>query len=251
MERLNKIFKTENKIISIFFTAGYPKLNLVKSLCELLEKSGVNMIEIGIPSSDPLADGPVIQHSSTIALENKMTMNILFKELNEIRKTVNIPILLMGYYNQVLQFGAEKFIDLSKQVGVDGFIIPDQQIDSDFQKLCNKNQLANVRMITPTTSMGRIKLIDENCTGFLYAVSSSSTTGNNQHEVSTYLEKLQQMNLQNKIITGFGIKDKISYDLATKNTNGGIIGSAFVNFIADDKNINQEKINEFVSQFKN
>jgi tryptophan synthase alpha chain len=248
--RLKQILDKKEKIVSIFFTAGYPKQGQIKQICIMLEKAGVNMIEIGIPSSDPLADGPIIQQSSTIALENMTTLNGIFEELATLRQDVSIPVLLMGYYNQILQFGIQTIVELANKIGLDGFIIPDAPNNGLFHEYCKKHGLANVKLICPTTSNERIKYLDELSSGFLYAVSSSSTTGNNGFASQQYLETLKYLGLKNKIITGFGIKDSKTFKEATKNTSGGIIGSAFVQLISELENINQQKFNTFVSQFK-
>ncbi len=250
MKRIEQILDKKEKVVSIFFTAGYPKQGAIKQTCAMLEKAGVDMIEIGIPSSDPLADGPVIQHASAVALGNKTTIAGIFDELSAIRKEVQIPILLMGYYNQVLQFGIEKIIDHVIKCGLDGFIIPDAPFEGKFAELCNKHGLANVKLICPTTSSARIQKLDELSSGFLYAVSSSATTGYEKKEEGNYLGNLRNLNLRNKVITGFGIKNKETFDKATKNTCGGIIGTAFVEFISQPQNMDQERISAFVSQFK-
>lgn len=247
MELINS---NNKKIVSVFFTAGYPRLGLICQTCNMLEKAGVNMIEIGIPCSDPLADGPVIQESSLVALENGMTLEILFKELSELRKKVKIPILLMGYYNQVLQYGVKEFIRESKKCGVNGFIIPDQPVESVFGELCKQHTLANVRLVCPSTSNERIKMLDALSTGFLYVVSSSATTGGSAVNVPGYFARLKALGLKNKLITGFGIKDAASFESATEFTNGAIVGSAFVRFISVEENLDQEKIIEFVKSIK-
>jgi tryptophan synthase alpha chain len=246
MKAIREVFETKKKLASVFFTAGFPRTGRMKELCVLLEKAGVDMIEIGIPCSDPLADGPIIQQSSMKALANGFTLEKMFVELHELRNEITVPVLLMGYYNQVLQYGAGEFVCEAKKCGVNGFIIPDQPLQSEFSELCVKNDLANVRLVCPTTSNERIKMLDELSSGFLYAVSSSATTGGNVFDNAGYFKKLGTLELKNKLIAGFGIKDAAGFKKATEFTNGGIIGSAFIEFISKDENLNQGKINEFV-----
>lgn len=253
MNRIEKTIKAkgEEKILSVFFTAGHPTLNSVIPICSMLQKAGVDMIEIGFPCSDPLADGPLIQQSSGIALKNGMCLSSLFNQLMQFRKEISIPVLLMGYYNQVLQFGEEKFLNACLETGLDGFIIPDLPQTSVLNKMAVEHQMANVKLVCPTTSQERIVEIDKNSTGFLYAVSSSATTGSGSSMNEAFLEKLSTLNISNKIITGFGIKTGHDFKRATEFTSGGIVGSAFVDFLNNPENINQERIQNFIHQLKN
>lgn len=240
MTRIEKLFSEKNKnILNVYSTAGFPHLDDTLNVLHSLQKNGADMVEIGMPYSDPLADGPVIQHSSMIALQNGMTIEKLFEQLSE-WKNLNtplgdggVPLILMGYLNPVMQFGIEKFCRLAKQVGVDGIILPDlplYEFENEYRQYFDQNDLHFIFLITPETSEERIRKIDELSKGFIYAVSSSSTTGNNKEisEQENYFLKLQKMNLKNPVLVGFGIKDKNTFQAACKYTNGAIIGSAYI-----------------------
>lgn len=237
MNRINIKFQEKKKLLSIYFTAGFPNLNDTVSIIETLEKSGVDLIEIGLPFSDPLADGPTIQQSSTLALENGMTTKLLFKQLKNIRKTVKIPLIIMGYFNPILQFGVEEFCQKCAQIGIDGLIIPDLPLavfEQDFKVIFDRYDLKNICLITPQTSEERIRKIDEISDSFIYMVSSSSITGSQNSFGETqknYFEKVSKMNLKNPQIVGFGISNRETFLQATEHQKGAIIGSAFVNFI--------------------
>lgn len=237
MNRINQKLQEDKKLLSIYFTAGYPKINDTVSIIESLEKSGVDMIEIGMPFSDPLADGPTIQESSTQALQNGMTSKILFSQLKNIRKSVKIPLLIMGYFNPMLQYGVEKFCKKCAEIGIDGLIIPDLPVSiyhQDYQELFEKYNLINVLLITPQTSEERIRYIDSISKGFIYMVSSSSTTGAKTSfgdEQTDYFDKIAKMNLKAPQIVGFGISNNETFQKATKHAKGAIVGSAFVKFI--------------------
>ena len=243
MNRLDSLFqKKKNNILSIFTTAGYPKLNDTLPVVKALEEAGVDFIEIGIPFSDPLADGPVIQESSTVALDNGMTLKLLLSQMEDIRKEVNLPILLMGYINPVLQYGIEKFAKKCSEVGVDGIIIPDlpmQEYLEDYKKVFDQYQLKNIFLVTPQTSEERIRFIDEHSNGFIYLVSSSSTTGKKAgiDGAEAYLSRIQKMNLKSPTIVGFNISNKESFQKATQYANGAIIGSAFVKAVNVDGDV--------------
>lgn len=252
--RINQLFekKTEN-ILSVYFTAGFPHLNDTVQIIQELEKNGVDLIEIGIPFSDPTADGPTIQHSSELALKNGMSLKLLFEQLKDIRKSVEIPLILMGYFNPVLQFGIERFCKKCKETGIDGTILPDLPLDEfeeNYKEIFRRNNLHNILLITPQTSEKRIRKIDEASNGFIYMVSSSSTTGAGKkvedfHQ--DYFERMKQMNLKNPRLIGFGISDSSTFRNACKYANGAIIGSAFVKSI--DKELTLEKsISFFVHQ---
>jgi len=223
--------------LSIYFTAGYPNLDDTTKIISELEKSGVDMIEIGLPFSDPLADGPTIQASSTQALKNGMTTEILFQQLTNIRESIQIPLIIMGYFNPIMQFGVENFCQKCQEVGIDGLIIHDLPLEiyeSDYKDLFEKHDLKNIFLITPQTSDERILKIDTLSNSFIYMVSSSSVTGNQVgfNEIQEYyFERIAAMNLKNPQIIGFGISDKTTFQQATKHQKGAIIGSGFINFI--------------------
>ncbi|TXE10442.1 tryptophan synthase subunit alpha [Gelidibacter salicanalis] len=234
MNRINKKLKEDKKLLSIYFTAGYPDINDTVGIIESLEKNGVDMIEIGLPFSDPLADGPTIQASSTKALKNGMTTEVLFDQLKDVRKTVSIPLLIMGYFNPILQYGVEAFCKKCAEVGIDGLIIPDLPVDvynEQYKSIFERHGIINVFLITPQTSEERIRFIDSISKGFIYMVSSASVTGSNSGfgDVQTdYFERIYQMKLKNPQVIGFGISDYKSFSQATQYAKGAIIGSAFV-----------------------
>jgi len=250
MNRINKKLQEDKKLLSIYFTAGFPELNSTVSIIESLENSGVDMIEIGLPFSDPLADGPTIQASSTKALENGMTTEILFNQLKDIRKNVKIPLIIMGYFNPMMQYGIENFCKKCKEIGIDGLIIPDlpvKEYSENYKVIFEKYDLINIFLITPQTSQERIYFIDKISRGFVYMVSSASVTGS-QNTFGTvqkeYFERIAAMNLKTPQIVGFGISNSATFKQATDKTKGAIIGSAFI------KHLNQNgiaKINEFVT----
>ena len=241
MNRIQTKLKEDKKILSMYFSAGFPNLNDTKSLIEELAKNSVDMIEIGLPFSDPLADGPTIQASSTQALKNGMTTEILFNQLKDIRKTVEIPLIIMGYFNPVLQFGIENFLKKCKETGIDGLIIPDLPLEiylSEYKKLFESYGVAMIFLITPQTSEERIRLIDDNSNAFIYMVSSSSVTGSRDSfddKQLAYFERIATMNLKNPQIIGFGISNKTTFQQATKHQKGAIIGSSFIQFIANNE----------------
>lgn len=232
--RIQQLFSKKNrKILSIYFTAGYPTLNDTIEIIQNLADAGVDLIEIGFPFSDPLADGPVIQQSSQKAIKNGMTLKLLFEQLKNIRQQTNIPIILMGYLNPVLQFGVENFVEKCSEVGIDGVIIPDLPVDyyeAHLKNLFRKNGLSNILLITPETNNARVQMIDALSDGFIYMVSSNSITGseNNLAHQSDYFNRINQLNLTNPTLIGFGIHDKQTFESACENSSGAIIGSAFV-----------------------
>lgn len=238
MNRLNELFKNKKEpILSIYFTAGYPNLNSTLDIAEALEKAGADFIEVGFPYSDPLADGPVIQNSSQIALQNGMNLPILFEQLKDLRKRVSIPVLLMGYVNPMLQYGVEKFCNSCAEAGVDGIIVPDLPMD-EYENLYKNyflvNNLSNIFLVTPQTSEERIRKIDELSNGFIYLLSSSSTTGKDlkvSNETDAYFKRIGDMKLKNPTMIGFGISDRKSFNKAAEYTRGAIVGSAFVKFL--------------------
>lgn len=239
MNRINKKLEQHHKLLSIYFTAGYPELEDTVPIIEQLEKSGVDMLEIGLPFSDPLADGPTIQASSTQALKNGMSSEKLFEQLKDIRKSVQIPLIIMGYFNPILQYGVEEFCQKCQQIGIDGLIIPDLPVDvyhQEYQQIFEKYNLINTFLITPQTSKERIQQIDSVSKGFIYMVSSASVTGakNTFGDVQTdYFKKVAAMNLNAPQIVGFGISNKATFESATEHTKGAIIGSAFIKMISE------------------
>ena len=241
--------QTPKKLLSIYFTAGYPDLEDTSKVIKKLENSGVDMIEIGLPFSDPLADGPTIQASSTQALENGMTTEKLFEQLTNIRKEVKIPLLIMGYFNPILQYGIDAFCKKCSETGIDGLIIPDLPVDvyqKEYMAIFEKYDLFNVFLITPQTSVDRINYIDHISNGFIYMVSSASTTGakNSFDETQmNYFQRINDMNLKTPRVIGFGISNNETFVQATKYASGAIIGSAFVKFL-DQNSIDQ--IPEFI-----
>lgn len=250
MNRINKKLKENKKILSIYFTAGYPKLEDTVPIIRQLEEAGVDMIEIGLPFSDPLADGPTIQASSTSALKNGMTTEKLFEQLKDIRKTVSIPLIIMGYFNPVLQYGVEEFCAKCAETGIDGLIIPDLPVavyHEEYKDVFDKYGLINVLLITPQTGDERIRYIDRVSEGFIYMVSSASTTGAKTGFDDTqrdYFKRIAGMDLKNPQIVGFGISNRETFDQATANAKGAIIGSAFIKHLTEN---GVSKIKSFVN----
>lgn len=256
MNRINQLFEAKKEnILSVYFTAGFPNINDTVEIIQQLEKNGVDLIEIGIPFSDPTADGPTIQRSSETALKNGMNLNLLFEQLKTIRKTVKIPLILMGYFNPVYQFGIENFCKKCNEIGIDGTILPDLPLDefeNQYKDLFSANNLHNILLITPQTSTERIKQIDAASKGFIYMVSSSATTGAEKKVEDfqqDYFERIQQMNLKNPIIIGFGISDNATFTNACKYANGAIIGSAFVKAINETTQL-ARSITKFVKSIQ-
>lgn len=252
--RINQLFETKKEnILSVYFTAGHPNLNDTVEIIQQLEKNGVDLIEIGMPFSDPTADGPTIQRSSETALKNGMSLKLLFKQLKNIRETVKIPLIMMGYINPVYQFGVEKFCEKCAETGIDGLILPDLPLDEYealYKPIFEKFNLHNILLITPQTSEQRIREIDAASTGFIYMVSSSSTTGTGKKVEDfqrEYFERIQSMNLKNPRLIGFGISDRATFENACKYASGAIIGSAFVKTIESGTEI-QKTVSQFVKQ---
>lgn len=252
MNRIDKLFQDKKeRVLNVYFTAGYPQLNDTTTILEALETSGADLIEIGIPYSDPIADGPTIQESNGVALENGMTLKVLFNQLKGIRDKVSVPIVLMGYVNPIVQFGVENFCAKCEEVGVDAVILPDLPMFEYleiYKPMFEKHGLYNIFLITPQTSEARIRQIDENSNGFIYMVSSASTTGAKTSislDQSDYFARVKNMNLKNPTLIGFGISNAETFDKACENANGAIIGSAFIKAISEEGNL-EEKISGFV-----
>lgn len=253
MNRIDQKFKTQDKILSIYFSAGFPNIDDTRIIIKELESSGVDMIEIGLPFSDPLADGPTIQESSNIAIKNGMSSQKLFNQLKNIRNETSIPLVIMGYFNPILQFGIENFCKKCKDVGIDGLIIPDLPVNvynNRYKSIFQKYDLYNMFLITPQTSEERIRYIDDISKGFIYMVSDASITGaKNKINLNQkkYFNRISKMKLKTPTIIGFGISNSKTYNTAIRHSNGAIIGSAFIKFI--EKN-GTKKIKEFVKKFR-
>lgn len=244
MSRLQELFsRKKNNVLNVYCTAGYPLLHSTLEVLKVLQQHGADIIELGMPYSDPLADGPVIQHSGSIALENGMTIKKLFEQLQEFRKDVSIPVILMGYMNPVIQYGFENFCADAAAVGVDGLIVPDlpeYEFETEYQAIIKKYKLDFIFLVTPETSDERVKKQDSLSSGFLYAVSASSTTGSNKQasDIREYLGRLKAMNLKNPVLVGFGIKDKASFDAVCQLADGAIIGSAYIKALENSRDVN-------------
>ena len=240
MNRLTKRLSAEGKILSIYATAGFPQLKDTLQVLKELENTGVDLIEIGMPFSDPLADGPTIQESSTKALMNGMTTELLFEQLKEIRNHLSIPLILMGYFNPVLQFGVEKFLKKAAEIGIDGVILPDLPLgvyEREYKDLFEAYRLSMIFLITPQTPERRIRQIEKASTSFIYMVSTSSTTGAQEgfnQESMEYFKRIEAMNLQVPTVVGFGISNASSYHQATSHSKGAIIGSAFIKALSKE-----------------
>ena len=251
MTRFQELFKRKNKrVLNVYCTAGYPKLDSTVEIIQSLQSNGADIVEIGMPYSDPLADGPVIQNSSAVALSNGMTISTLFMQLKHLRATINgntpvsIPVILMGYMNPVLQYGFEKFCADAAAVGIDGLIIPDlpeYEFEQGYGAIIKKNGLDFIFLVTPETSVERVKKLDGLSNGFLYAVSSSSTTGGSRKPADTnaYLEKLGGLNLKNPVLVGFGISDRSSFNSVCERAAGAIIGSAYIKALENKADVNE------------
>ena len=252
--RIDQIFGERKDILNIYFTAGFPSLDDTLRVAKTLEEAGADMLEIGMPFSDPVADGPTIQDSSQTALENGMTIQKLFEQLEDLRSEVSIPVLLMGYINPIIQFGIERFCDKCAEVGIDGVIAPDlpmQEYLDSYQNLFRAKGIHNIFLISPNTSEDRIRQIDQNSRGFIYMVSSSSITGAKtgvQDGQLEYYKRIKEMGLKNKRLIGFGISDKETFDTACEFADGAIIGSAFIRQLKSDAS--EAGIKKFVKNIK-
>ena len=234
MNRINQKLSADKKLLSIYYTAGYPKLNDTIPILKQLQDSGVDMVEIGLPFSDPLADGPTIQESGTIALQQGMTTSVLFEQLKDVRSHIHIPLIIMGYFNPILQYGVDHFCAQCAAVGIDGLIIPDlplAEYETDYKSTFEEHGLLNIFLITPQTSEDRIRQIDQASNGFIYMVSSASTTGAQQgfgDAQTAYFKRIANMKLTHPQIVGFGISNSDTFTAATRHQKGAIIGSAFI-----------------------
>jgi tryptophan synthase alpha chain len=243
MSRIKELFdKKSKRVLNVYCTAGYPELESTIPVMQSLQSAGADLIELGMPYSDPLADGPVIQQSSAIALSNGMTISALFSQLKNFRQDIHIPLILMGYLNPVLQYGFEKFCAEAAAVGVDGLILPDlpeYEFETVYGPIIKQNGLDFIFLVTPETTEERVRKLDELSSGFLYAVSSSSTTGSDKQmqSVEDYLKRLKSYGLKNPILVGFGIKDKASFEAACAFSNGAIIGTAYIKSLDNPSDI--------------
>ena len=253
MNRIDQKFRENKKLLSIYFSAGFPNLEDTVPILKKLQTAGVDMVEIGLPFSDPLADGPTIQASSTQAIRNGMTTEKLFSQLEGIRKHIKIPLVLMGYFNPMMQYGIEKFCSRCETIGIDGIIIPDLPVDvyhENYKALFDKHGLYNMFLITPQTSEARIKYIDKVSNGFIYMVSSASVTGakstfgNTQTE---YFKRIATLKLKTPTVIGFGISNQETYKIACDQSRGAIIGSAFIQFLEKE---GEEKIGSFIESIR-
>lgn len=246
--------KNDNNLLSIYYTAGYPHLDSTITIAEKLEQAGADFLEIGFPYSDPVADGPVIQHSSQIALHNGMTLHLLFEQLSTLRSRVSIPVFLMGYFNTVLQYGVENFCKSCQDVGVNGAIIPDlpmYEYEELYQDIFKQYGISNIFLVTPQTTEERIRKIDNLSDSFIYLLSSNATTGKNLEvgeQATHYFQRLKNMNLKNPLVIGFGISDKDTFQKATTYAKGAIIGSAFVRLLSTENGM--DKIEPFIKGIK-
>lgn len=258
MNRINQLFSTKQKdILSIYFCAGFPTLDGTANTIKALEKKGINMIEIGIPFSDPMADGPVIQHAATQALKSGMTLNLLFDQLKDIRQEVQIPLVLMGYLNPIMQYGFENFCRTCRETGIDGVIIPDlpfKDYMEEFRPIAQKHDVKVIMLITPETSEERIHLIDEHTDGFIYMVSSAAITGAQNDfnaQKQAYFQRIADMNLHNPRMIGFGISNKQTFETASAHAAGAIIGSKFVTLLDEENGDAEKAIDKLLKALKN
>lgn len=242
MNRINQLFSSNpRKLLSIYFCAGTPTLDGTAEVIRTLEKHGVDIIEIGIPFSDPMADGIVIQNAATQALRNGMSLRLLFNQLQDIRRDVKIPLILMGYLNPIMQFGFENFCRECAGCGIDGVIIPDlpfRDYQEQYRPIAERHDIKVIMLITPETSEERVREIDEHTDGFIYMVSSAATTGAQQdfdERKRSYFRKIETMKLRNPRMVGFGISNKATFDAACEHASGAIVGSRFVSLLEEEK----------------
>ncbi len=253
--KLTQLFQQKNKnLLNVYCTAGFPKKESTTEVILALQENGVDMIEIGMPYSDPIADGPVIQQSNMVAIENGMTIQLLFEQLNSVKNSITVPLIMMGYLNPVLQYGLEKFCENAAAVGISGIILPDlpmYEFEEVYAPIFKRNNLSFIFLITPQTSNERIKKADKLSSGFLYAVSSSSTTGTAvaDEEKIDYFERINKMKLANPIMIGFGINSRESFSTACKYASGAIIGSAYIKALSTSDDI-QTRTTEFIKKIR-
>lgn len=253
MNRIDELFRRKkNNVLSIYFTAGFPQLDDTRTILDELQNAGADMVEIGIPFSDSLADGPVIQQSNQQALKNGMSLKLLFEQLSAFRKTIDMPAILMGSLNPVLQFGMENFLRACNDTGIDGVILPDLPVaeyEKHYREMFETSDIHAVFLVTPETKPERVQKIDALSRGFIYAVSSSSTTGKEKDmaDQAVYFQRLQKMQLHNPVLVGFGIRDKATFDAACAYSNGAVIGTAFIRALQQEADT-RNNIQQFVKQ---
>ncbi len=257
MNRIHTLFQTKKEnVLSIYFTAGFPKLDDTVTIMEAIQAGGADIIEIGVPYSDPVADGPTIQDSNKVALDNGMSMKLLFEQLKGFREKIYLPVVLMGYLNPIMQFGMEEFCKICQEVGVDGLIVPDlpmQQYLEDYKAMFDQYGIVNTFLISPQTSEKRIREIDENSDGFIYMVSSHAITGAKADispEQVAYFERVAAMDLKNPRLIGFGISDAKTFAQAAQYSNGAIIGSAFIKVLKNSADLSGD-IQGYLKGLKN
>ncbi len=255
MSRIKELFiRKKNNILNVYCTAGFPQLDDTIEVMLALQENGVDMIELGMPYSDPLADGPVIQSSSSKAIANGMSIPVLFQQLKDFRKKIHVPVVLMGYMNPVLRFGFDRFCEAAAAAGIDGLILPDlplHEFETEYAAVIREQGLDSIFLVTPETGSERIIKIDELSSGFIYAVSSSSTTGKNKDFsiVEHYLQRLQAMQLKNPVLVGFGIRDAQTFGQACRYAQGAIIGTAFIQALSGNSNI-PETVSSFIQSIR-
>lgn len=256
MNRIDQLFQNRTEpVLNVYFTAGFPKLDDTLPVLRSLQAAGADLIEIGVPYSDPVADGPTIQESNKVALDNGMTLRVLLNQLKGFRDEITVPVVLMGYFNPIVQYGIERFCKDCQEAGVDGLILPDlpmYEYQTAYKAIFEQYGLHNIFLISPQTSEARIREIDQNSAGFIYMVSSASITGAKKGispEQITYFKRVEAMKLKNPRLIGFGIGDRESFLEATRYSDGAIIGSAFINLLRESKNI-EEDIHDFVKSIK-
>ena len=253
--RIDNLFVEKEGILSVYFTAGYPELDCTSSIIQALDSAGVDMIEVGIPFSDPVADGEVIQKSSQRALQNGINLNLLFEQLDDIRSKTDIPLIMMGYLNPIYRFGFERFCEASERIGIDGVIIPDLpliEVEQGYGDVLSKHNLKNIMLISPNTTEERVRVIDRLSSGFIYMVSSASTTGAKSglhQDQLDYFNKIKSMELDNPTVIGFGISDKNTFNTAVDHAHGAIIGSAFIKHLTSN-GYSEETIADFVKSIR-
>lgn len=256
MSRIKELFQKKSKdVLSVYFTAGFPELNSTMDILLSLQNNGVDMVEVGMPFSDPLADGPVIQHSSEVALHNGMNLDLLFEQTKDMRKQITMPLVLMGYLNPLLQYGVERFLQRAAENGFDALIVPDlpvREYELYYKELFEKYKIKNIFLITPDTSEERIHQIDALSDAFIYLVATSGTTGAKANISDTqqeYFKRIASYQLKNPLLAGFGISNRDTFEKACIYTNGAIIGSAFIKALEQNKNT-ELAIKNFVSSIK-
>lgn len=254
MNPIDFVFQQKkNNVLTVYTTAGYPVIDSLLSVLPALQDAGVDLIEVGIPFSDPLADGPVIQQTGTVALQNGMTLELLFEQLSLLRSSLQVPLILMGYLNSVLQFGMPKFLNECKRCGVSGVILPDLPIEvyeSEYRQIFEQQGIHAIFLITPATPEARVRKIAKLSCGFLYAVANAAVTGAQQalaKQQEEYLKRIQDYQLEIPVLTGFGIHDRQTFQTVCRYTSGAIVGSAFLRLLGSEPSSN-EAVKKLIQQ---